>query len=45
MYDPPTADVSWAPSALSAGQTLTKPEPLFKKLDESIVDEELARLG
>ncbi len=45
VYDPPSADVSWAPSALPAGQTLRKPEPLFRKLDKSIVDEELARLG
>jgi len=45
VYDPPTADVSWAPSSLPAGQALKKPERLFKKLDESIVEEELARLG
>ena len=45
VYDPPTADVSWAPSSLPAGQGLKEPEPLFKKLDESIVEEELARLG
>ena len=45
VYDPPTANVSWVPSSLPAGQMLRKPEPLFKKLDESIVEEELARLG
>jgi methionyl-tRNA synthetase len=45
VYDPPTAKVSWAPSSLPAGQTLNEPKPLFKKLDESIVEEELARLG
>jgi len=45
VYDPPTADVSWAPSSLPAGHALNKPEPLFKKLDESMVEEELARLG
>jgi methionyl-tRNA synthetase len=45
VYDPPTAKVSWAPSSLPAGQVLNKPEPLFKKLDESVVEEELARLG
>jgi methionyl-tRNA synthetase len=45
VYDPPTADVSWAPSSLPVGQSLAKPEPLFKKLDESIVEEELGRLG
>ncbi len=35
---------SWSPSALPAGQKLNAPKPLFKKLDESIVAEELARL-
>jgi methionyl-tRNA synthetase len=45
VYDPPTANASWAPSSLPAGHALNKPEPLFKKLDESMVEEELARLG
>jgi methionyl-tRNA synthetase len=45
VYDLPTAKVSWAPSSLPAGQALNEPKPLFKKLDESIVEEELARLG
>ena len=35
----------WEPSALPPGQALQPPVPLFKKLDESIVEEELARLG
>jgi methionyl-tRNA synthetase len=35
----------WAPSALPPGQKLQQPTPLFKKLDESVVAEELARLG
>jgi hypothetical protein len=30
---------------LPAGQALGEPEPLFKKLDESVVDEERARMG
>ena len=34
----------WVPSAIAAGQALRPPRPLFKKLDESIVDEELKRL-
>jgi methionyl-tRNA synthetase len=34
----------WEPSALPVGQKLQPPAPLFKKLDESVVDEELARL-
>jgi methionyl-tRNA synthetase len=45
VYDPPTVKASWAPSHLPAGQALGEPEPLFKKLDESIVAEELSRLG
>jgi methionyl-tRNA synthetase len=45
VYDPPTAKVSWTPSSLPAGHVLNEPAPLFKKLDESIVEEELARLG
>jgi methionyl-tRNA synthetase len=36
---------SWAPSELPAGQKLREPEPLFRKLDPSIVDDELRRLG
>jgi methionyl-tRNA synthetase len=34
----------WEPSALPAGQRLLEPRPLFRKLDESIVDEELKRM-
>jgi len=34
----------WEPSALPPGQKLPQPTPLFKKLDEKVVDEELARL-
>jgi methionyl-tRNA synthetase len=35
----------WEPSDLRPGQTLQEPRPLFKKLDESIVAEELARMA
>jgi methionyl-tRNA synthetase len=35
----------WEVSDLPAGQALREPKPLFKKLDEKVVDEELARLG
>lgn len=35
----------WKPSELEPGQRLNQPEPLFKKLDESLVEEERARLG
>jgi methionyl-tRNA synthetase len=34
----------WEPSKLPVGQPLREPQPLFKKLDLKIVDEELARL-
>jgi methionyl-tRNA synthetase len=35
----------WEPSQLLPGKTLNKSEPLFRKLDESIIEEERARLG
>jgi methionyl-tRNA synthetase len=35
----------WGPSKLPAGQMLQTPHPLFKKLDGSIVEQELARMG
>ena len=35
----------WCPSDLQPGQALLEPTPLFKKLDEEIVAQELARLG
>jgi methionyl-tRNA synthetase len=35
----------WEPSQLQQGQVLQKPEPLFRKLDDSLVAEERARLG
>jgi methionyl-tRNA synthetase len=35
----------WASVPLRAGTPLTTPVPLFTKLDSSVVDEELARLG
>jgi methionyl-tRNA synthetase len=34
----------WEPSDLRPGQPLREPKPLFRKLDESIVDEELKRM-
>jgi len=36
---------TWESVPLPAGRPLAPPTPLFRKLDESIVDEELARLG
>jgi methionyl-tRNA synthetase len=44
-YDAPPVGVFWTPSQLQAGQILVQPEPLFKKLDPSIIEEERARLG
>jgi methionyl-tRNA synthetase len=34
----------WEPSGLPAGQKLLEPRPLFRKLDESLVEEELRRM-
>jgi methionyl-tRNA synthetase len=44
-YDHSGAVGTWTPSRLPPGQVLRKPEPLFKKLDESLIDEEYARLA
>jgi methionyl-tRNA synthetase len=35
---------SWAPTVLPPGQALQEPKPLFRKLDPSVVDDELERL-
>ena len=35
---------TWEPSDLQPGQSLREPKPLFRKLDESIVEEELGRM-
>jgi len=39
------AEGSWKRSKLEPNQKLREPGPLFKKLDESVVEEERARLG
>ncbi|MEW6717598.1 MAG: methionine--tRNA ligase [Chloroflexota bacterium] len=44
-YLPEKASGRWKPSELSPGQPLGDPEPLFRKLDESLVEEERSRLG
>jgi methionyl-tRNA synthetase len=36
---------TWGKSELPPGQALREPAPLFKKLDESVVEEEYARLA
>jgi methionyl-tRNA synthetase len=38
-------NIGWKPSALKPGTKLNEPGPLFKKLDESVAEEERARLG
>jgi methionyl-tRNA synthetase len=43
-YDHSGATGTWAPSLLPAGQALREPAQLFKKLDESVVEKESARL-
>jgi methionyl-tRNA synthetase len=36
---------AWKPSKLRPGAKLNQPAPLFKKLEESVIEEERARLG
>lgn len=35
----------WEPRPITAGVPLSVPTPLFTKLDQSVVDEEIARLS
>ena len=44
-YYPENASGRWQASQLPAGQLLSQPSPLFRKLDDSLVAEERARLG
>jgi methionyl-tRNA synthetase len=44
-YDSSRANGRWAHSELKPGQRLGKPAPLYKKLDDSIVEQERGRLG
>ncbi len=44
-YDGSTARGVWKRETIPAGRPLPKPEPLFNKLDQSVAEEELARLG
>ncbi len=43
-YDNSTLTARWEPSQLPAGQALRQPRPLFKKLDDSVIQDEIARL-
>jgi len=45
VYDGTRAAGRWAPSELRPGQRLQPPAPLYKKLDDSIVEQERALLG
>lgn len=44
-YDGSTAVGTWARHEIPVGRQLLQPSPLFKKLDASVVDDELTRLG
>lgn len=44
-YDPARAVGVWRPIVIPNGRQLPQPNPLFKKLDQSVVEDELARLG
>jgi len=43
-YDNSQAAGRWEPSQLPEGQPLRKPQPLFKKLEPELVEQEIARL-
>jgi methionyl-tRNA synthetase len=44
-YNPDGASGKWEASQLKPGQTLLQPQPLFKKLDASIIEDERSRLN
>jgi methionyl-tRNA synthetase len=44
-YKPAPPGDRWQPSRLQPGQPLVQPEPLFRKLDPGVADEERTRLG
>ncbi|MBN1202514.1 MAG: methionine--tRNA ligase [Anaerolineae bacterium] len=45
VYDGAGAVGRWEPGDLPVGQALRQPEPLFRKLEPALIDEERARLG
>ncbi len=45
IYDGSAAIGRWKPELLPTGQRLRQPEALFRKLDDKIAEEEIARLG
>ena len=44
-YRPAENGARWQPSQLPPGQALNQPQPLFKKLDPSVAEEERSRMG
>jgi methionyl-tRNA synthetase len=44
-YLPGDASGKWEPSQLEPGKKLVQPAPLYRKLDESLVEEERSKLG
>ena len=44
-FDGKIEDFGWLPQNVPPGQKLREPKPLFVKLDESIVEEEMKRIG
>jgi methionyl-tRNA synthetase len=44
-YRPPNNGGQWQPGNLKPGISLNQPQALFKKLDESVIEAERARLG
>lgn len=44
-YDGSAAIGTWSRSEIPSGRQLPTPQPLFKKLDDSIIEDELGRLG
>lgn len=45
ILDASAAMGAWEPVTLPPGQTLGEPQPLFKKLDDDVIEEEVARFG
>jgi len=44
-YHPNAAAVRWEPSQMQPGHIFNQPQPLFRKLEAKIIEEERARLG
>lgn len=45
LYHAPQVIGGWVPSALQGGEALGEPKALFKKLDDSVIEIETAKLG